>query len=108
MTDRLPHNGELLQRYPTSARKPDVPSDGIFREDERADGHAVNDIEQRWVPALVRRQVRCGETGPVRTTVVVDGEVDEARLSALLRPFRPEMLLLAPPAAANGDLPVKK
>src|SRR6266511_5096754 len=59
-TDARADDRQVIQSEP-SLSNPDIASDSVFGEDERADRTPVRNVKKRGVAALVRRVIVAGE-----------------------------------------------
>ncbi len=69
----------MAHRRAFATGQPDIAGDGGIAEDESPDRAALEKVEERWVPALVRAKVIGREADLVsRPTVNMGGEVSQA------------------------------
>ncbi len=84
------YDGHALYGVPTAVLRPDLARRGVFGEDESPDRSTPRDVQQCRIAALMRCYVVRREPNRAPPTVVMDGEIVQPQVRAVVRLFDDE------------------
>ncbi len=93
---------QSIEVQPLAVGKPDIACNGIGREDQRTDGHAFDEIQQRRKASFVGFDIHARKGDAVVAAVIVHGEIDELLVAADARLLRDEGCEQHPVPAVSG------